>query len=199
VISYQAGIILKLLHCNDPTCAGGDDSVTIADNSDNLGRWNSLALDNQGRPVVGYEAQTYQGTPMYDVRVLHCFNQLCTAGPDLDLDGCHDVEEDGDDETLGGLRNPKIFWDFFDTPNASNTRDKAVASADLFRVLDRFGATGDPMIDPLSAPPPAPAYHTAFDRGPSSGPNPWNLTAANGSIASTDFFAALAQFGHSCA
>jgi hypothetical protein len=27
----------------------------------------------------------------------------------------------------------------------------------------------------------------------------WNLTAADGSIAGTDFFAMLAQFGHSCA
>lgn len=51
----------------------------------------------------------------------------------------------------------------------------------------------------VSAPPPAPAYHTSFDRGPSSGPNAWNLTAANGSIAGTDLFAILEQFGHSCA
>jgi hypothetical protein len=31
------------------------------------------------------------------------------------------------------------------------------------------------------------------------GPNAWNLTAADGTIAGTDFFAVLAQFGHSCA
>jgi hypothetical protein len=112
-------------------------------------------------------------------------------------------------EFTGGLRDPKNYWDFFDTPVAIEipwpfphtefVRDRAVAAPDFFRVLQRFGATGDPMIDPRSAPPAAPAYHTAFDRGPSSGPNPWNLTAANGSIASTDVFAALAQFGHSCA
>jgi hypothetical protein len=90
------------------------------------------------------------------------------------------------------------FWDFFDTPDSSNVRDKSIAGTDFFNVLARFGATGSASIDPLSMPPAAPAYHTAFDRGASSGPNSWNLTAADGSIAGTDFFAVLAQFGHSC-
>jgi hypothetical protein len=117
---------------------------------------------------------------------------------DSDLDGCMDPIESGPFPAQGGERDHLNFWDLYDTPNALNVRDNAVAAADAFRVLQRFGATGDPMIDPFTAPPAAPAYHTAFDRGPSSGPNPWNLTAANGSIASTDFFAALAQFGHGC-
>ena len=107
-------------------------------------------------------------------------------------------------------RNPQRFWDFFDTPNASNVRDKAVASADFNRVLQRFGAndsgpgTFDRFSDPLSMPNAFASgqhranYHPAFDRGPSSGPNAWNLTAANGALAATDFNAALAQFGHNC-
>ena len=94
---------------------------------------------------------------------------------------------------------PLNFWDCSDTPDSSNIRDKSVAGIDFFRILARFGAFGDPQIDPVSAPPPAPAYHTAFDRGASSGPNAWNLTAADGAIAGTEFFAVLAQFGHSCA
>ena len=65
-------------------------------------------------------------------------------------------------------------------------------------LLQRFGATGDPGGDPLTTPPAAPAYHTAFDRGAASG-DPWDLTPANGAIASTDFFAMLIQFGHDCA
>jgi hypothetical protein len=53
-------------------------------------------------------------------------------------------------------------------------------------------------VDPLSAPPAAPAYHPAFDRGSSFGPYPWNVYPADGSITGTDFFTVLAQFGHSC-
>jgi hypothetical protein len=118
---------------------------------------------------------------------------------DWDDDGCRDRQEDiyWPPES-GGYRSPVNFWDFFDTPDSSNVRDKVIAGPDFFRVLSRFGATGDPMIDPLSTPPAAPAYHTAFDRGPSGGPNPWNLTAADGAITGQDFFAILAQFGHSC-
>jgi hypothetical protein len=60
------------------------------------------------------------------------------------------------------------------------------------------------LSDPLSAPNAFVSgahrenYHPAFDRGPVNGPNAWNLTAANGAIASTDVNAALAQFGHNC-
>ena len=48
-------------------------------------------------------------------------------------------------------------------------------------------------------PPPAPAYHTAYDRGPAVGGDVWDLGPADGSIASTDIFAMLGQFTHACA
>jgi hypothetical protein len=119
--------------------------------------------------------------------------------PDTDSDGCGDGAEVGPNENLGGLRSPLLFWDFFDVPAApSFVRDRAVSFVDFFAVLQRFGATGGPGIDPLSAPPAAPAYHTAYDRGPPAGPNEWNLTMADGSIATTDIFSNLAQFGHRC-
>jgi hypothetical protein len=98
----------------------------------------------------------------------------------------------------GGLRDPLNFWDFYDVPTAGTARDREVSATDIFAVMSRFNASGNASIDPLSSPPPAPAYHTAFDRGPSSGPNNWNLTAASGSITSSDLFAVLAQFGHNC-
>lgn len=69
---------------------------------------------------------------------------------------------------------------------------------DLGRILRPSNELGDTGIDPLSVPPAAPDYHTAFDRGPSSGPEAWNLTQADGAIASTDFFSILSQFGHTC-
>jgi hypothetical protein len=102
--------------------------------------------------------------------------------------------------TSGGGRDPNNFWDFYDVPaGPALQRDGIVTGADIFAVLGRLSASGDSGIDPLSTPPGAPAYHTAYDRGPSAGPNPWNLTAANGTIASTDLFAIIGQFSHSCA
>jgi hypothetical protein len=100
---------------------------------------------------------------------------------DTDQDGCADGEEAGTNPVLGGMRNPKHYWDFYDVPTGMNLiRDQAVTATDFFAVLSRFGASGDAALSPFLAVPPPPAYHTAYDRGSSAGPNIWNLTAANG-------------------
>jgi len=120
---------------------------------------------------------------------------------DSDGDGCTDAQELGADALAGGLRDPGNFWDFFDTPDATNVRDRAVNAADLQRLVDRFGAAGvaTTVVDAL-APPSAAGYHAAFDRGaPLSGDEPWDLTPADGVIAAGDVFYAVGQFGHTCA
>ncbi len=99
---------------------------------------------------------------------------------------------------MGGRRDPLNFWDFYDTPDTGNVRDRAVNVSDIGRVVGRFGATGDPGIDPLSFPPDTPAYHTAFDRGGLVGPNIWNLGPPNGAISVDDLVRVVGQFGHSC-
>ncbi len=137
----------------------------------------------------------------------YTWTQLLPVDNDQDRDGCTDRQELAGDffaktgQQAGGLRDPWSFWDFYDVPTrASLTRDGAVSAPDFFAVLGRFNATGDPGIDPLSTPPPMPAYHTAYDRGGAiAGGNAWNLTPADGSIAGPDFFRVLAQFGHTCA
>jgi hypothetical protein len=100
----------------------------------------------------------------------------------------------------GGRRDPENFWDFFDVPTGLQvTKDRAVTAGDLAGVVARFGSTGTPG-DPLTAPPAAPAYHSAYDRGGvMSGGEPWDLLPADGSITAGDVAAGVAQFGHSCA
>jgi hypothetical protein len=138
------------------------------------------------------------GVPI-KVTLVAAFVKCLTPELDSDVDGCTNAQELGSDQMDGGLRNPMRFWDVFDTPTGANgAKDRAVSGSDFFAILGRFGSEGNPAIDPLSLPPPAPTYHTAYDRDASSGPNPWNLTAANGSIAGTDFFAVLGQFGLNC-
>lgn len=120
---------------------------------------------------------------------------------DTDNDGCTDFRETAAKPfaAVGGGRDPNLFWDFFDTPDAANVRDRAIAISDIFRVVSRFGSSGDPSGPPLLPPPPAPAYHTAFDRdAPSPGANAWNLNPPNGAIAISDIFFAVRQFGHTC-
>ncbi len=125
------------------------------------------------------------------------------SDPDDDNDGCTDVDELQTAKSSfisGGRRDPHHFWDFFDTPNANNVRDKSIAAPDFFAILGRFGAAGDPGADPLAPPPPAPEYHTAFDRtAPAPGADPWDTGPPDGAVSAPDFFLVLAQFGHSCA
>jgi hypothetical protein len=66
---------LKLLHCNDAHCAGGDESITTPDTVDNVGQYTSLALDANGYPVVSYHDMT-----SVDLKVMHCNDPNCAGG-----------------------------------------------------------------------------------------------------------------------
>ncbi|MGB2693967.1 MAG: flexitail domain-containing putative surface protein, partial [Dehalococcoidia bacterium] len=127
-------------------------------------------------------------------------------GSDLDddNDGCTDVREVGPNASLGGLRNPHVFWDFFDTPTLTNVRDRIISVGDLFRIVQRFGTNdvgGTSLVnrnsDPLSKP--GAGYHPAFDRSPPSlGGDPWDLGPPDGTIAANDILFSVRQFGHTC-
>ena len=102
---------------------------------------------------------------------------------DTDGDGCTDDRENGPDETLGGLRDYLNPWDFYDTNN-----DKIIdLFADILGVILHYSLDGSPP------------YDVQFDRGPSAGPNPWNMTAPDGVInLFTDILGVIQQFGHDC-
>ena len=122
------------------------------------------------------------------------------SGSDTDKDGCTDAQELGPNHALGGQRDPTNFWDFFDTPDANNARDKVVNSADYNRIVARYGSSGSTSTDPLSLPPAAPAYHPAFDRqdNPNSS-EAWDLIGPDGYILSADILSWVYQSGDSCA
>jgi hypothetical protein len=134
---------------------------------------------------------------------------------DFDKDGCTYVQETGTNPSLGGQRNPKYFWDFYDVwtrPDAANqpnlwVRDKVVTIVgDILGVATRFGTTrpGAPtkqqaLSEALTPPTSPTGYHTDFDRGPLVGPNSWNMGPPDGGIGVTvDLLGVARQFGHSC-
>jgi dipeptidyl aminopeptidase/acylaminoacyl peptidase len=128
---------------------------------------------------------------------------------DQDEDGCSDKQELGVHPELGGMRDRSNFWDFYDTPDASNMRDRVITTTgDILSVARRFGANdaggaapinrnSDPLAGP---PPPIPGYHPAFDRSAAPmGADPWDMGPPDGTItAVVDILGAAMQFSHSC-
>lgn len=56
VISYYgiATADLRIMHCNDPDCAGNDESITAPVPDGVTGQHSALVLDSSGNPVVAY-------------------------------------------------------------------------------------------------------------------------------------------------
>jgi hypothetical protein len=77
VISYldNTNLDLKVMHCNDPNCAGGDESIASPDTVGNVGYSTSLKLDADGNPVVAYHDQS-NGY----LKLLHCYTPTCATG-----------------------------------------------------------------------------------------------------------------------
>ena len=102
---------------------------------------------------------------------------------DTDGDGCSDQRENGPDEKLGGMRdylNPNDFYDI----NGDGIID---LFNDVLGVINHYSLDGSPP------------YDANFDRGPSAGPNPWNMTAPDGVIdLFTDILGVIQQHGHAC-
>ncbi len=108
---------------------------------------------------------------------------------DTDGDGCGDGRELFALPSEGGGRDPLNPWDFYDVSGPSGeVPDGTIDLAnDILGVIQHFSPTG---VAP---------YDASFDRGPSIGPHPWNMTSPDGAIdLQNDILGVLLQFRHSC-
>ena len=112
------------------------------------------------------------------------------VSPDSDGDGCADLRENGSDESMGGLRDYLNANDFYDVLGGGGGPPDQIIdlSNDIFGVIIHYAPTGT-----------EPEYDVAFDRGPSAGPNVWNMTAPDGVIdLSNDIMGVIQQYQHDC-
>jgi hypothetical protein len=111
---------------------------------------------------------------------------------DTDGDGCSDARELGSSEHLGGRRDPRNPWDFYDL----NGDRQISLVGDILPLARAMGAAGEP------------GYNQEFDRSTAPTPaeepdpalrEPWDLGPPDGHISlSSDIMAILRQYGHSC-
>ncbi len=107
---------------------------------------------------------------------------------DTDGDGCSDVEENGLDETLGGRRNYRNPYDFYDAETV-NTPKIVTLFDDIFAVAKAFDSVKD-----------GPGYSAQLDRSdPLPGEDPWDTHKPDGIITLfSDTFRVSRQFDHNC-
>jgi hypothetical protein len=77
VVSYYDGANgdLKVLHCNDRSCDGTDDTSNVVDGTGDVGQYTSLAIGKNGFPVIAYYDVTN-----HDLKVARCNDLACAGG-----------------------------------------------------------------------------------------------------------------------
>ena len=101
---------LKVIHCNDPDCAGGDESITSPDTAGDVGASTSLALDASGYPVVSYWDRT-----ALDMKLLHCDDPDCSGdGESITMPGFEPLPDrksgGGNSLALDASGNPVVGY-----------------------------------------------------------------------------------------
>lgn len=97
VISHQNASTktLRVTHCNDVACIGGDETSTMVDNGGEVGYFSSLAIGSDGLPVI-----SHQDRSILVLRVTHCNNIACTSATSNVADNGGGTKQVGENSSL---------------------------------------------------------------------------------------------------
>jgi hypothetical protein len=129
--SAQGG--LKVVRCNDPGCAGGDESIAHVDVDGQVGWFPSLALDADELPVIAYYDFGDPNQANGHLRLVHCNDRACLGADETPV--VLDPSRDSG-------RHPSLVLDRAGNPAISFTDTTANASLKLLR-CDDPGCLGD--------------------------------------------------------
>jgi len=142
VISYEDSILgeLKLVHCGNATCSSGN-TFQILDSDGIAGRYNSLALDSSGNPVVSYYEIARE-----DLKLAKCGNPTCSSGTTIQtVDSTGDVGQ-YTSLKLDGSGNPVISY--YDDANSHlklvHCGNATCSSGNTFQFVDNATNAGRP-------------------------------------------------------
>lgn len=93
---------LRLVHCNDPDCAGEDDVAVTVDSVGYVGWEPSLALNRAGHPVIAYRTENIGSTATNSLKFVYCNDPDCAGGDDVAVTV---------DSTTGVVRTPSLVLD----------------------------------------------------------------------------------------
>ncbi len=167
------------------------DGVTL---DDALASLASFGHSCAGSPVATGTPQSPSPTPTRTPAPTHSATPTATPGCldtdldgtcnsadlDDDNDGCADTRELGTAPDFGGMRDPLVYWDFFDV-----TGNRVIDLDDALDVLSYFGNAGT-------------GPGNIRDRLIPDDSQPWRTAESNDGVDLTDVLFVLQSFGHSC-
>ncbi len=128
VIAFGGNGTLGLLHCNDPLCAGDDESFAFPGPTGDVGQGVSMELDASGNPVISYHR--FDG--INEVRILRCLDPNCGgAGYLTSRPVDADANLAGDDAVQTSLALDDSGLPVFATYEATNDDLRVVRCDDL--------------------------------------------------------------------
>jgi hypothetical protein len=140
VISYLDGTNwdLKVAKCINQACTGTS-TITAVDSVDTVGAFTSIAIGNDGFPVISYFDQTN-----WDLKVAKCINQACTGTSTITaVDSADDVGQ-GTSIAIGNDGFPVISYK--DSTNAdlkvAKCINQACTGTSTITAVDTVGSIG---------------------------------------------------------
>jgi predicted regulator of Ras-like GTPase activity (Roadblock/LC7/MglB family) len=143
IVAYRdaTNMDLKVLHCGNVACTAGNVSTPIDTGPANVGTDTSIAVGDDGLPIVSYVDATNA-----DLKILHCGNAACTSGNALNVGDAGPVGSATDTSLAIGTDGLPVV-SYYDGDDADllvlHCGDALCSSGNQVTTVDGSGAVGD--------------------------------------------------------